>query len=144
VAFHRWQDRPFLAALDTSISATACSLLHRPLAQNAGRPCRSAFEQPRRYKPYLESNEDDKFNPMAAPLWDDHLLGALICPRPLLIESGAEDPYVDPEGAIREARKLADFYSLLGCEERLQTVIAQGVGHEMLVDSAVPFFERWL
>lgn len=54
-------------------------------------------------------------NESALPI-DQHQLLALIAPRPLLIVSGKEDLWSDPEGEFLSARAASSVYGLLGCD----------------------------
>jgi predicted esterase len=74
----------------------------------------------------------------------DHLdLAGLIAPRPLLIESGTEDPIFPVAAARREHELLATLYQLLGAPDRLEHDVFDG-GHRWHGDRAYPFLERWL
>jgi predicted esterase len=74
----------------------------------------------------------------------DHLdLAGLIAPRPLLIESGTDDPIFPVAAARREHELLATLYQLLGASDRLEHDVFEG-GHRWHGDRAYPFLERWL
>jgi dienelactone hydrolase len=70
-------------------------------------------------------------------------LGALVAPRPLLIETGTEDLIFPEAGARREVARLASVYEALGVPERLEHDVFEG-GHRWHGDRAYPFLERWL
>jgi dienelactone hydrolase len=70
-------------------------------------------------------------------------LGALIAPRPLLVETGTDDLIFPVAGARREVARLAAVYDALGAAERLEHDVFQG-GHRWNGDLAHPFLERWL
>ncbi len=55
---------------------------------------------------------------------DQHLLLALIAPRPLLVTNGAEDSRADPSGALRMVRAAAPVYELLGSEGVVEDAMA--------------------
>lgn len=96
------------------------------------------------YRAYLVTEEDDKFNVNTAPLWPDHLLGALICPRPFMVEIGRYDPVIYWQDAVDEFTRLHQLYTTLGISERAQALVANWGGHEMFYDDAKRFLDRWL
>lgn len=96
------------------------------------------------YRSYLVTDEDDKFNIYSAALWPDHLLAALTCPRPFMVEIGRHDPVIYWQDALDEATRLREIYSQLGIAERTQAVVAHWGGHEMFYDDAKRFLDRWL
>ena len=70
-------------------------------------------------------------------------LGALICPRPLLIETGTEDPLF-PEAAARESvGQLRPLYEARDSADGLVHDIFEG-DHQWHGALAYPFFARWL
>jgi dienelactone hydrolase len=70
-------------------------------------------------------------------------LGALIAPRPLLVQTGTEDLIFPVAAANRSVARLEPVYAHLGAGERLQHDVFDGE-HEWR--SAVPeaFLDRWL
>jgi dienelactone hydrolase len=74
----------------------------------------------------------------------DHVdLGALVAPRPLLIESGTRDMIFPTETTQREHARLARLYAALGVPDRLMLDVFDG-GHQWHGEMAYPFLERWL
>jgi hypothetical protein len=68
----------------------------------------------------------DNYMPGMSPLGDNDDVACLIAPRPLLIESGTQDP-IFPIAATRAAlRKLEQCYDLLGVGNRLEQDIFEG------------------
>jgi hypothetical protein len=137
----------FLSALDTRIAAAVCSCYFNDRWNKMIEPERLAArgsEEGLDYRAYLELAEDDKFNPLSAPLVPDHLLGALICPRPFMVEIGRRDPVIDWRDAVDEFGRLHDIYAALGMPERAQAVVAQWGTHEIFYDDAKVFLDRWL
>ena len=70
-------------------------------------------------------------------------LGALVAPRPLLVETGTEDLIFPEVGARREMARLESVYGALGAAERLEHDVFEG-GHRWHGERAYPFLERWL
>jgi len=70
-------------------------------------------------------------------------LGALVAPRPLLIESGTADDLFPATVAAAEVARLRGVYGALGAPERLQHDVFEGV-HEWHGVEAYPFLERWI
>jgi dienelactone hydrolase len=70
-------------------------------------------------------------------------LGALICPRPLLIETGTED-FLFPEAAARQSvAALRPLYAADGADSALVHDVFEG-DHQWHGELAYPFFDRWL
>jgi hypothetical protein len=73
-------------------------------------------------------------------------IAALICPRPLLIESGLRDPLNGERGLANVKEQLAitsQAYRLSGCEEKLyQSVFDEP--HTYNGQDVIPWFNRWL
>jgi dienelactone hydrolase len=73
----------------------------------------------------------------------EHLdLGALVAPRPLLIESGTSDDLFPVAVASAELQKLRKVYEFLGSAERVDHAEFEG-GHRWN-GAAYEWFERWL
>jgi fermentation-respiration switch protein FrsA (DUF1100 family) len=74
----------------------------------------------------------------------EHLdLGALIAPRPLLVESGSDDILFPVTAASDAFTKLHVVYELLGAPDSLVHDVREG-GHQWYGELAYPFLERWL
>lgn len=74
----------------------------------------------------------------------DHVdLGALVAPRPLLVETGTDDPIFPVDAATREVARLAHVYAALGASEKLEHDVFDG-GHRWNGELAFPFLARWL
>ena len=73
-------------------------------------------------------------------------LGALIAPRPLLIETGDQDPLNGPRG-LANVREQFDImrsaYDLLGVPEKVSHDIFEG-GHRWHGTAAQDWLDRWL
>ena len=70
-------------------------------------------------------------------------IGALIAPRPLLIEAGTEDPIFPLPGVHDAYDKLAQVYAMLGESERLALDVFAGE-HQWHGTVAVDWLRRWL
>ena len=70
-------------------------------------------------------------------------LGALVAPRPMLIETGTDDDLFPVATATESVRRLRLVYDRLGAGDRLEHDIFAG-GHQWHGADAVPFLERWL
>ncbi len=70
-------------------------------------------------------------------------LGALVAPRPLLIESGTADDLFPWTVAAAEVEKLRIVYATLGASDRLVHDVFEGV-HEWHGVEAFQFLERWI
>ena len=74
----------------------------------------------------------------------DHAdLGALVAPRPLLIETGVEDVLFPVDAARSEFERLAAVYETLGVADRVEHDVFDG-GHRWHGDLAYDFLDRWL
>ena len=69
-------------------------------------------------------------------------LGALIAPRPLLIETGTEDPLFPLPAATESVRRTRLVYEHQG-GDRLEHDVFEG-GHQWHGVAAIPFLNRWL
>jgi hypothetical protein len=71
-------------------------------------------------------------------------LGALVAPRPMLVESGTEDDLFSATVAAEGCEKLRRVYRSLGVgEDRIVHEISEG-GHQWYGVGAFPVLERWL
>ena len=70
-------------------------------------------------------------------------LGALVAPRPLLVESGDKDDLFPVATATESVRRTRLVYAGHGASERLVHDVFAG-GHEWHGVEAMPFLDRWL
>lgn len=70
-------------------------------------------------------------------------VAGMVCPRPLMIQMGAEDTLFDLEGVRREAKKAAGYYEKLGIGELFEYSEHPG-GHVFENESIFQFFEKHL
>ena len=74
----------------------------------------------------------------------DHVdLGALVAPRPLLVETGTEDNIFPVDAARAAMEQLRAVYGALGIGDRLEHDVFDG-GHRWHGTMAYSFLERWL
>jgi len=76
-------------------------------------------------------------------LFRDSEIGALICPRPLLIQAGKNDDAPHRDMGIRLAPEVAAYYERLGKSDAFQFLVFEG-GHEFHDQSAWDFLQRFL
>jgi dienelactone hydrolase len=70
-------------------------------------------------------------------------LGALIAPRPLLIETGTQDPLFPLAAATESVRRTRLVYEHDGAGDRLEHDVFEGE-HQWHGVAALPFLDRWL
>jgi dienelactone hydrolase len=70
-------------------------------------------------------------------------LGALIAPRPLLVESGRDDLLFPVAAAEESVRRLSSVYEAASASDRLVHDVFEGE-HEWHGALAYPFLDRWL
>ncbi len=76
-------------------------------------------------------------------LFRDSELGALICPRALLIQAGKTDDDEHRAMGVRLAPEVAAYYEKLGKSDAFQFIVFEG-GHEFHDASAWDFIKRFL
>lgn len=67
----------------------------------------------------------------------------LIAPKPLLIESGMQDRVFPYDDATIAFERLSEIYAAANATEHLHRDVAN-VGHDYILNKAIPFFERYL
>jgi hypothetical protein len=97
----------------------------------------------KRYSCFLETKEEHAFFDGWLTAYSDSDAASLICPRPLMIQTGKKDgiawwPMVQEEF---EAAKV--YYRKLGIADRIEMDLRDG-GHETHVESGVRFLTKWL
>ncbi|HVT42254.1 MAG TPA: alpha/beta hydrolase family protein [Acidimicrobiales bacterium] len=70
-------------------------------------------------------------------------LGALVAPRPMLVESGTGDDLFPVATATESVRRVRLVYDALGAGDRLAHDVFAG-GHQWHGAVALPFLDRWL
>ncbi len=96
-----------------------------------------------RYSCFLETKEEHAFFDGWLTEFTDHDAVSLICPRPLLIQTGKKDGIAHWPQVVEEFETARSHYEKLGMPERMEMDLHDG-GHEARVDSGVAFLKRWL
>ena len=96
-----------------------------------------------RYSCFLETAEEHAFHDGWLTEFTDSDVVSLICPRPLLVQTGKKDGIAHWPYVIEEFEAARTHYEKLGIAERIQIDLHEG-GHEARVQSGVEFLSRWL
>jgi hypothetical protein len=96
-----------------------------------------------RYSCFLETNEEHAFFRGWLTEFTDSDVVSLICPRPLLVQTGKNDGIAWWPQVMEEFEASRDPYRKLGIEDRIGIDLHDG-GHEIRVESGVPFLLKWL
>jgi dienelactone hydrolase len=70
-------------------------------------------------------------------------VAGMVCPRPLMVQMGAEDTLFDLAGVRREAKRAAVYYEKLGIGDRYEYSEHAG-GHVFENESIFQFFQKYL
>ena len=148
-----------LPALDTSrIGLSGISLggthtiMSTPIEKRVKAACIIAWFNERRkkmviedpkYSCFLATSEEHAFIPGWLPEFSDSDLLSLICPRPVMVQTGKCDgiawwPYV-----LEEFERSKAHYEKLGIGERCEMVLHE-LGHEVIYEPLERFFKKWL
>ena len=96
-----------------------------------------------RYSCFLETREEHAFFDGWLTEFTDSDAVCLICPRPLLIQTGKLDRIAHWPQVIEEFEASREHYQKLGLAERIEMDLHEG-GHECRIESGVKFLRRWL
>lgn len=96
-----------------------------------------------RYSCFLETREEHAFHDGWLTEFTDSDVVSLICPRPLLVQTGKKDGIAHWPFVIEEFEAARRHYEKLDIAERIQMDQHEG-GHEARVESGVKFLTRWL
>lgn len=76
--------------------------------------------------------------------WGDHAeVAGLICPRPLFLEFGVNDPIFPIEGSRATYRRVQEIYRVAAAADRLDLEEFSGL-HEFRGNRIFDFFRKWL
>jgi len=96
-----------------------------------------------RYSCFLETKEEHAFFQGWLTEFSDADAVSLICPRPLLVQTGKKDGIAWWPQVVEEFEVARGHYEQLGMAERMEMGLHDG-GHEARVESGVAFLRRWL
>jgi len=96
-----------------------------------------------RYSCFLETREEHAFHDGWLTEFTDSDVVSLICPRPLLVQTGKKDRIAHWPFVIEEFEAARGHYERLDIAECIQMDLHEG-GHEASVESGVKFLTRWL
>jgi hypothetical protein len=96
-----------------------------------------------RYSCFLETEEEHAFFQGWLTEFTDSDVVSLICPRPLLIQTGKKDRIAYWPQVVEEFEASREHYEKLGISERMEMDLHEG-GHEPRIESGIRFLKRWL
>jgi hypothetical protein len=96
-----------------------------------------------RYSCFLETKEEHAFFRGWLTEFTDADVASLICPRPLLVQTGKKDGIAWWPQVVEEFEAAREHYRRLGIEDRLEMDLHDG-GHEIRLESGIAFLKKWL
>ncbi len=96
-----------------------------------------------RYSCFLETKEEHAFFNGWLTAYTDSDVASLICPRPLLIQTGKKDGIAWWPMVLEEFDAAREHYRRLGIVDRIEMDLRDG-GHETHVESGLRFLTKWL
>jgi len=96
-----------------------------------------------RYSCFLSTAEEHIFIPGWLREFTDSDLVSLICPRPLLIQTGEADEISWWPFVLEEFYRAKEHYTKLNIGDRIQIDLHSG-GHEIRYESGLAFLKKWL
>jgi fermentation-respiration switch protein FrsA (DUF1100 family) len=96
-----------------------------------------------RYSCFLETAEEHAFHDGWLTEFTDSDVVSLICPRPVLVQTGKLDRIAHWPFVMEEFAVARSHYEKLGIEERIEIDLHEQ-GHEPRVESGVKFLVKWL
>ena len=96
-----------------------------------------------RYSCFLETKEEHAFFQGWLTAYSDSDVASLICPRPLLIQTGKKDGIAWWPMVLEEFEAAKEHYRRLGMADRIEMDLRDG-GHETHVESGLRFLRKWL
>jgi dienelactone hydrolase len=96
-----------------------------------------------RYTCFLETKEEHAFFDGWLTAYSDADVASLICPRPLMVQTGKKDRIAWWPLAAEEFAAAKEHYRKLGIADRIELDLRDG-GHETHVTSGLRFLTKWL
>jgi hypothetical protein len=96
-----------------------------------------------RYSCFLETKEEHAFFNGWLTEFTDSDVVSLICPRPLLIQTGKQDRIAHWPQVVEEFEASREHYEKLGIADRIEMDLHDG-GHVPRIESGIRFLSRWL
>lgn len=96
-----------------------------------------------RYSCFLETKEEHAFFNGWLTEFTDSDVVSLVCPRPLLIQTGKQDRIAHWPQVVEEFEASREHYEKLGLAERIEMDLHEG-GHVPRIESGIRFLSRWL
>lgn len=96
-----------------------------------------------RYSCFLDTKEEHAFFNGWLTEFTDSDVASLICPRPLLVQHGKKDRIAHWPQVVEEFEVAKEHYRKLGLEDRIELNVHEG-GHEIVLETGIPFLKRWL
>lgn len=96
-----------------------------------------------RYSCFLETKEEHAFFRGWLTEFTDSDAVSLICPRPLLIQTGKKDGIAWWPQVVEEFEAAREHYLKLGIGDRIEMDLHEG-GHEVRLETGIPFLKKWL
>lgn len=106
------------------------------------RPLKMVVDDPR-YSCFLSTAEEHIFIPGWLREFSDSDLASLICPRPLMVQTGKADAIAWWPLVVEEFKRAREHYRALGVQDRCRLDLHEG-GHEIRVESGIEFMAQWL
>ena len=95
------------------------------------------------YSCYLATDEEHMFLPDWLREFTDSDLVSLICPRPLMIQTGKADGVSWWPFVLEEFEKSREHYKKLKIAEKIEMCLHND-GHEIRFEEGLKFFQKWL
>lgn len=105
--------------------------------------CNKMVIPDKRYSCFLETKEEHAFFDGWLTAYTDSDVTSLICPRPLMVQTGKKDGIAWWPMVVEEFEAAKEHYRRLGIADRIELDLREG-GHETHVESGLRFLTKWL